>query len=47
MTSELLDLVAKNIVDPMISQILTPDQIPAGLTAIQNHQVLGKLVAKF
>ncbi|KRN29561.1 oxidoreductase [Lactobacillus selangorensis] len=47
MTSELLAMVATGAVDPLIREVLTPDQIQRGLTQIRDRQTLGKLVARF
>lgn len=47
MTRALLALEDQGQVDPLISEILTPDQIPAGLQRLRQHAVVGKLVATF
>ena len=47
MTSDLLALIAAGKVDPLVSQVLTPQEIPAGLRQLKAHQVVGKLVARF
>lgn len=47
MTAALLDLIATGRVTPIIEQILSPQEIPAGLERIKANQVVGKLVARF
>ena len=47
MAFELLAKIAKDQVDPLISQVLDRDQLVAGLAQIQAHQVMGKLVVNF
>lgn len=47
MTRELLTLVAAGTVDPLISQVISRQEIPTGLQALKDHRVLGKLVVKF
>lgn len=46
MNAEMLNLAAAGKVDPLIEKIISFDQIKAGLQAIKDHQVVGKLVAK-
>lgn len=47
MAGELLALVADHQVDPLISKVLTRDQITTGLGALRDHQTVGKLVVSF
>lgn len=46
MNAEMLNLAATGKVDPLIEKVISFDQIKAGLQAIKDHQVVGKLVAK-
>ena len=46
MNAEMLNLAAAGKVDPLIEKVISFDQIKAGLQAIKDHQVVGKLVAK-
>lgn len=46
MNAAMLELAAAGKVDPLIEQVLPFDQIKAGLQAIKDHQVVGKLVVK-
>lgn len=47
MAFELLAKIAKDQVNPLISQVLTREQLATGLAQIQAHQVTGKLVVNF
>ncbi|MFB9769168.1 zinc-binding dehydrogenase [Lactiplantibacillus modestisalitolerans] len=47
MTRSLLQLVADQKVDPLISQVLTRDDLVTGLSQLQADQVVGKLVVNF
>lgn len=47
MATALLTLIAKGTVDPLISAVLTRDQLVTGLQRIQDDQVVGKLVVNF
>lgn len=46
MNAEMLKLIANGDVKPLIEKVIPFDQIIDGLTAIKNHEVVGKLVAK-
>ena len=46
MNAEMLKLIANGDVKPLIEKVIPFDQIIKGLTAIKNHEVVGKLVAK-
>lgn len=46
MNAEMLALAAVGKVDPLIEYVLSFDQIKAGLQAIKDHQVVGKLVVR-
>lgn len=46
MNAEMLKLIANGDVKPLIEKVNPFDQIIDGLTAIKNHEVVGKLVAK-
>lgn len=47
MMSELLELITTGKVDPHITRVLKPEEIPAGLEDLKNGKVQGKLVARF
>ena len=46
MNAEMLKLIANGDVKPLIEKLIPFGQIIDGLTAIKNHAVVGKLVAK-
>ena len=46
MTAHMLNLIANGDVKPLIEKVISFDQIIDGLTAIKNHEVVRKLVAK-
>lgn len=46
MSDELIQLVSKGIVDPMITETINLEDIPAGLERIKQHKTIGKIVAK-
>lgn len=46
MNAEMLKLISNGDVKPLIEKVISFDQIIDGLTAIKNHEVVGKLVAK-
>lgn len=46
MNAEMLQLVAEGKIRPLIEKVIPFAEIPAGLQAIKNHQVIGKIVAK-
>lgn len=47
MTADLLSRVAQKQVDPLVTQILTPADLGAGLQRLKDHRVVGKLVVRF
>lgn len=47
MAHELLALVAAGQVDPLVTRVIDAAEIVAGLQAIRDHRVMGKIVAKF
>jgi NADPH:quinone reductase-like Zn-dependent oxidoreductase len=44
--TELLDMAAKDLIDPMISEILPFDRLPAGLSDLKAGRITGKAVVK-
>ncbi|MFC6322858.1 zinc-binding dehydrogenase [Companilactobacillus baiquanensis] len=46
MSDDLIQLVAKKIVDPMVNEIINFEDIPVGLEKIKQHKTMGKIVAK-
>jgi len=46
MGSEMIKWVQQKKIDPMVSEVITFDQIPEGLERLKNRHVTGKIVAK-
>lgn len=46
MADELIALVASGAVDPMVEEVLSLEEIPAGLARLQGRHVRGKIVAE-
>jgi len=45
MAEEMIAMVAAGSIDPMVEQVITLDQIPAGLAQLESRHVRGKIVA--
>lgn len=46
MAEEMIALVAEKKIDPLVSQVITLDEIPTGLTQLAGRHVHGKIVAE-
>ncbi|NKB65986.1 MAG: zinc-binding dehydrogenase [Candidatus Latescibacteria bacterium] len=47
MAAEMIGLVEEGIIDPMVEQVISLEEIPAGLAQLEGRHVRGKIVAVF
>ena len=47
MAAEMIGMVEEGIIDPMVEQVISLEEIPAGLAQLESRHVRGKIVAVF